>query len=113
MAMANFVITLPKLTSLANYPFLEICVKSILALITYPRVVFATDYMLNTLALPQTTDVDEIARRNFLGPQALAVPNSTLPDNLLMYGQFNTEILWAHLQTFIKISSLASIFADY
>jgi len=49
--------------------------------------------MLNALALPQTTDMNEIARKNFLGSQALAVYNSILPDNLLMHGQPNTEAL--------------------
>jgi len=42
--------------------------------------------MMNVLALLQTTDIDEIASRNFLGSQALAILNSTLSDNLLMYG---------------------------
>jgi len=42
--------------------------------------------MLSVLALPQTTDVNKIAGRNFLGFYALVVFNSTLPDNLLMYG---------------------------
>ena len=64
----------------------KICVKSTLALIIYLGAVFTAHNMLNALALPQTTDVDEIARKNFLGSQALAVLNSTLPDNLLIYG---------------------------
>ena len=42
--------------------------------------------MLNALALSQTTDINKIAKRNFLGFQALAVLNSTLLDNLLIYG---------------------------
>jgi len=91
--MANFVATLPKLTSLADYSFWRIHIKSTLALITYSRTVFITDDMLNALALSQTTDVDKIARRNFLSSQALAVFDSTLPDNLLMYGQPNAEAL--------------------
>jgi len=37
--------------------------------------------------------VDEIAKRNFLSFQALAVLNSTLPDNLLIYNQHDTETL--------------------
>jgi len=41
--------------------------------------------MLNTSALPQITNINKIAKRKFLGFQALAVLNSTLPDNLLMY----------------------------
>jgi len=91
--MANFVATLPKLTSLADYSFWRIHIKSTLALITYSRTVFITDDMLNALALSQTTDVDKIAKRNFLSSQALAVFDSTLPDNLLMYGQPNAEAL--------------------
>ena len=55
--MANFVTTLSKLTSLADYPFWEICVKSTLALITYSGAVFTVDDMLNALTLSQTTDV--------------------------------------------------------
>ena len=79
--MANFVATLPKLTSLANYPFWKIHVKLILTLITYPRAVLTAEGMLNALALPQTTNIDEVTRRNFLGSQALAFLNY----NLLMY----------------------------
>ena len=40
MTMANFIATLSKLTSSADYPFWEICVKSTLALITYSEAVF-------------------------------------------------------------------------
>jgi len=47
--------------------------------------------MLNVLALPQITDVDEIIRKNFLSFQALAVLNFILPDNLLIYSQFNAK----------------------
>ena len=65
--MANFITTLLKLTSLANYSFWEIHVKSTLALIIYPGAIFTTNDMLNTSALPWTTNIDEIARRNFLG----------------------------------------------
>ena len=79
--MANFVATLPKLTSLADYPFWKIHVKLILTLITYPRAVLTAEGMLNALALPQTTNIDEVTRRNFLGSQALAFLNY----NLLMY----------------------------
>jgi len=64
--MANFVTALPKLTGSANYSFWEIYVKSTLALITYPRTVFIADNMLNALTFSQTTDIDEIAKRNFL-----------------------------------------------
>jgi len=49
--------------------------------------------MLNASVLPQTTDVNEIARKNFLGSQALVVFNSTLLDNLLMHGQPNAKAL--------------------
>jgi len=86
IAIANFIATLLKLNGSANYSFWKICIKSTLALIIYPGAVFTTNNMLNALALPQITNVDEIARRNFLGSQALTVVNSTLPDNLLMYG---------------------------
>ena len=58
--------------------------------------------MLNALALYQTTNMDEITRRKFLGFQVLAVLNFTLLDNLLIYIQSNTKTLWAHLQTFMK-----------
>ena len=64
--MANFVTTLFKLTSLANYPFWEIYVKSTLALIAYPRNIFTAKDIMNTLALSQTTNVNKITRKNFL-----------------------------------------------
>ena len=83
--MANFVATLPKLTSLTDYPFWKICIKSTLALITYPKAVFTANNMLNTLVLPQTTNIDKIAKRNFLGSQVLAILNPPLPDNLLIH----------------------------
>ena len=91
--MANFIITLPKLTGPTSYPFWKICVKSTLTLIIYSRAIFTTNDMLNALELSQTTDMDKIARRNFLNSQALAVLNSILPDNLLMYDQPNAEAL--------------------
>jgi len=112
IAIANFVTTLPKLTGLANYPF-EICVKSTFALITYSKAVLTAEDILNALALPQTTDVDKVARRNFLSFQALTILNSILPDNLLMHGQLNTEALWTYLWTFIETPGLVSVFADY
>ena len=74
--MANFITTLFKLTDSANYFFWKIHIKSTFALIIY------SEDILNTSALPQTTDINKIARRNFLGSQALAVLNSTLPDNI-------------------------------
>ena len=84
--MANFITTLPKLTSLVDYLFRKSCVKSTLALTTYSRAVFTIEDILNVLALPQTTDVNGIIKKNFLGFQALAVLNSTLPNNLLIHG---------------------------
>ena len=66
-AVANFITTLPKLTGPTNYIFWEIHIKLTLTLITYPKVVFTADDMLNASALPQTTDVNKIAKRNFLG----------------------------------------------
>ena len=69
--------------------------------------------MLSALVLSQTTDVNETARRNFLGFQVMAVLNSTLLDNLLMYSQPNAETLWTHLQTLIKMSGLWSVFTNY
>jgi len=79
--MANFVATLPKLTSLADYPFWKIHVKLTLTLIIYSGAVLTAESMLNALALPQTTNMDEVTRRDFLGFQALAFLNY----NLLMY----------------------------
>ena len=64
--MANFVTTLSKLTSLVDYLFWEIYVKLTHALIAYPRTIFTVQDMLNTLALPQTTNVNKITRRKFL-----------------------------------------------
>ena len=49
--------------------------------------------MMNVLALSQTTDVDNIARRNLLDFQTLAILKSTLLDNLLIYGQSNAKAL--------------------
>jgi len=95
--MANFITTFPKLTGFANYLFCKICVKLILALITYPEAIFITNDMLNTLALFQTTNIDRIVRRNFLGFQILTILNSILPDNLLMHGQPNIEAFGAYL----------------
>jgi len=113
IVITNFIATLPKLTSLADYSFWEVHVKSTLALITYSGAVFTTDDMLNALALSQTTNVDEIAKRNFLGSQILTILNSILPDNLLIYGQPNAEALWAYLQTLIEIPGPVLIFANY
>jgi len=39
--------------------------------------------------------------------------NSTLLNNLLIYSQSNAEALWAHLQTFIRISGPVLIFTNY
>jgi len=84
-----------------------------IAFITYSGAVFVVDDMLNVSALLQTTNIDEIARKNFLGSQALAVFNFILPDNLLIHGQPNAKALWAYLWTLMETSSSASIFADY
>ena len=65
------------------------------------------------MGLSQTTNVDNVARRNFLGFQVLVVLNSTLLNNLLMYSQPNAEIFWAHLWTFMEIPGLASVFTNY
>ena len=65
--MANFITTLPKLTGSTNYPSWKIYVKSTLALIIYHEAAFTADDMLNALVLPQTTNVNKIAKRNFLG----------------------------------------------
>ena len=111
--MANFVTTFFKLTDSANYSFWEIYVKSTLAFITYCGAIFTADDILNVSALSQTTNVNEIIRRNFLGFQVLVFLNFILLDNLLIYGQPNTEVIWAHLQTFMGIPSPTSIFADY
>jgi len=89
--MANFITTLSKLISLADYPFWEICVKSILD--TYYGTVFTTDNILNASALPQITNKNEIAKRNFLDSQTLTILNFILPDNLLMHGQPNVKAL--------------------
>ena len=111
--MVNFVITFLKLTNFVDYSFWEIYIKSTLALITYFGAIFTADDILNVPALPQTTNVNEIIRRNFLGFQVLVFLNSILLDNLLIYGQPNIKVIWAHLQTFMKTPSPTSIFADY
>jgi len=49
--MANFITTLPKLTSSTDYPFWKVHVKSTLVLIICLKAVFTTDDMLNALAL--------------------------------------------------------------
>ena len=91
--MANSIAILSKLTSLADYLFQRIYVKSALALITYSGAIFTTEDMLSTLAFPQTIDMDKVTRRNFLSSQALAVLNYTLPDNLSIYDQPSAEAL--------------------
>jgi len=64
--MANFIATLSKLTSPADYLFWKIYVKPAFVLIIYLGTIFTAKDILNALALPQATDVSEIARRNFL-----------------------------------------------
>ena len=56
--MANFVTTLSKLTGSIDYYFWEIHVKLNFALIVYSGTIWTTKYMLNTLTLSQTTDVN-------------------------------------------------------
>jgi len=56
--MANFVTTLPKLTSLIDYYFWEIHVKLTFALIAYSGTIWTTKDMLNALTLSQTTDIN-------------------------------------------------------
>jgi len=68
--------------------------------------------MLNVSTFPQTTDMNKIIRRNFLGFLALAVLNFTLLNNLLIHSQPNAEALWAYLWTLIETASLVSVFAD-
>jgi len=92
-AIANFVTILSKLTSLANYFFQKICIKSALSLTTYFGAIFTTEDMLSALVFLQTTDIDKVTRRNFLSFQAVAILNSTLLDNLSMYNQPNTQAL--------------------
>ena len=69
--------------------------------------------MLNALAFPQTTNIDKATRRNFVGSQALSIHNSTLPENLTIHGQSNTETVQAYLQTFIRIPDLMLVFNEY
>jgi len=64
--MANFIATLLKLTGSTNYLFWKNYVKSTLALIIYSRAIFTAEDILNVLAIFQTTDIDEVTRRNFL-----------------------------------------------
>ena len=64
--MTNFVTTLSKLTGLADYYFQKICIKLALVLIIDPGTVFTAEDMLNTLALSQATNVNEITRKNTL-----------------------------------------------
>ena len=65
--MANFVTIFLKLTSSTSYIFQEIYIKPTLTLIAYPDTVSNIKDMLNTLILSQTTDMDEIAKKKFLG----------------------------------------------
>ena len=69
--MANFITTL---------------IKSTLTLITYHSIIFTIEDMLNVLVLSQTTNINKIARKNFLDFQTLTILNFTLLDNLLIYG---------------------------
>jgi len=49
--------------------------------------------MLNALVLPQITNIDKTTGRNFVSSQALSVLDSTLPENLTIHGQSNTETI--------------------
>jgi len=49
--------------------------------------------MLNALTHPQTTDINEITRRNLVGSQALSILNSTLLENLSMDKQPDAEAI--------------------
>ena len=51
IVMANFITTVSKLTSLADYPFWKICVKLVFGLITYSGTFFIVEDILNILAL--------------------------------------------------------------
>jgi len=93
IVIANFTTTFSKLTSSASYFFWKIHIKLTLALIIYTSTVFTAKDMIYALVLPQGTDINEVARRNFLSFQALAILNSTLLNNLLMQGQPNAESL--------------------
>ena len=92
--MANFIATLSKLTSFANYYFWKICIKLTFALIIYPGTVFTTEDILSASAFSQTTDINKVIRKNF---QILAILNFILPSNLSIYDQPNTEALWCYL----------------
>jgi len=48
-------------------------VKSTLSLTTYPGIVFTSEFLLNALALSQTTGVNKITKRKFLGFQAIVL----------------------------------------
>ena len=91
LLIATFVVTLPKLISLTNYSFKKIYVKSTLTLIIYSDAIFTAKDILSTSTLPQTTNIDKVAKRNFLGSQTLTVLNSISSDNLLIHGQPNAE----------------------
>ena len=96
IVIANFIATLSKLTSPANYLFWKICVKLALALIIYSETVFTAKVILNALVFSQNTDINEVTKRNFLSFQVLAILNFTLLDNLSMYNQPNAEVLYTH-----------------
>jgi len=62
--------------------------------------------MLNALAFSQTTNIDEVTKKNFL---CLAVLNSTFLNNLLIYGQPNAKVFW----TLMRTPGLVLVFANY
>jgi len=67
IVIANFIATLLKLSGFTDYSFYEIHVKSAITLIIYSSTVFTAKDMLNVFVLTQATDVDEVARKSFLG----------------------------------------------
>ena len=69
ITIANFVTILFKLTGLADYYFSKIYIKSTLALIIYYKAVFTTKGILNTLTLPQTTNMNEITKKTSWAPK--------------------------------------------
>jgi len=69
--------------------------------------------MLNVLAHPQTTNIDETTRRNFVCSQALLVLNSTLLENLSIHSQLDGKAIQDYLYTLMEISNPISVFTNY
>ena len=68
--------------------------------------------MLNVLAHPQTTNIDETTRRNFVCSQALLVLNSTLLENLSIHSQLDGKAIQDYLYTLMEISNPISVFTN-